>query len=157
MIIRQAQKNDLPTISQVKNPRTDKLRRELEKIARERINHVKTRESALLVAEDNGQIVGHVHLRLKDPQHSCSWIEDLYVKEAERHRGIGTALIEAGESFVRANGHSNIGISVNPTLNAHVKKLYEKLGYRKTGRPAYLDGVYDGTEDWVVDMEKPLK
>jgi hypothetical protein len=45
-------------------------------------------------------------------------------------------------------------LAVNPLLNVRARRLYERLGYRDTGHPAYVDGVSDGVEDWVIDMVK---
>jgi hypothetical protein len=36
------------------------------------------------------------------------------------------------------------------------RALYERLGYVATGENSYLDDVYDGDEDWVIDLEKRL-
>jgi hypothetical protein len=45
---------------------------------------------------------------------------------------------------------------VNPTENVRAKALYERLGYVPTGERSYVDDVYDGHEDWVIDLEKQL-
>ena len=47
-------------------------------------------------------------------------------------------------------------VSVNPTQNTRAKALYERLGYSETNHQAYVDGIYSGMEDWVVDMVKEL-
>ena len=46
---------------------------------------------------------------------------------------------------------------MNPLLNARAKTLYERLGYRDSGRSVYLDGIYDGDADWVIDLMKRLE
>lgn len=83
-------------------------------------------------------------------------LSDLYVAEAWRNRGIGTALINSVELLAQARGYSKIGLAVNPDLNPQAHALYLRLGYRHDGRARYLDGVYDGVEDWVIDLEKVL-
>ncbi|MDO8639037.1 MAG: GNAT family N-acetyltransferase [Candidatus Daviesbacteria bacterium] len=83
--------------------------------------------------------------------------EAIYVKEEFRGQGIGTELIKKSEKISRKNGFNKIGLGVNPTLNPKAKSLYERLGYKNTGNPPYLDAVYNGTEDWVIDMVKELE
>jgi GNAT superfamily N-acetyltransferase len=81
---------------------------------------------------------------------------DLYVAEAWRGQGIGTALIRFVERLAFARGWTRVGLAVNPELNPRALRLYTRLGYCHDGRPAYVDGIYDGVEDWVIDLEKPL-
>ncbi len=81
---------------------------------------------------------------------------DLYVREDARGRGIGTAIIAALEAIVRDRGHAKIGLAVNPTDNPRAQALYQRLGYVVINTTPYLDGVYDGYEDWCIDMEKAL-
>ena len=35
-------------------------------------------------------------------------------------------------------------------------ELYQKLGYTSLGNEPYLDGVYNGVEDWVIDLVKAI-
>lgn len=49
-----------------------------------------------------------------------------------------------------------MSLAVNPNLNPKAKMLYERLGYTQTKTALYLDGIYDGDEDWVIDMVKEL-
>ena len=81
---------------------------------------------------------------------------DLYTKKEERNKGYGTLLIKECEKHAQAKGFIKIGLCVNPTLNPRVKSFYEGLGYKHDGRKSYIDGVYNGTRDWVVDLEKDL-
>lgn len=81
---------------------------------------------------------------------------DLYTRENFRGKGYMSMLIHECENRARKLGFKKIGLAVNPTLNVKAKELYEKLGYKNTGEPTYLDGIYNGTEDWVIDLEKEL-
>jgi GNAT superfamily N-acetyltransferase len=110
------------------------------------------------IATVDGEAVAWVVPRWHGKRSNPEWpvMEDLYVKESWRGHGIGTALIHFVEEEARRRGHSKIRIAVNPTRNARARALYERLGYEHTGGPAYLDGVYDGDEDWVIDLEKRL-
>lgn len=92
----------------------------------------------------------------KDTHPEYPDIEDLYTKESERGKGLGSYLINECEKRVKKKGYTKIGLAVNPTENNQAKILYEKLGYRSTNEKPYVDGVYNGIEDWCIDMEKIL-
>ena len=77
-------------------------------------------------------------------------------RELTQGLGAGSMLIHSCEETAKQHGYTEIGLGVNPTKNSRAKKLYERLGYRDVGTPSYLDGVYDGVEDWVIDMKKEL-
>jgi len=83
-------------------------------------------------------------------------MEDLFVRPEHRNRGHGARLISEVERMAKARGHDKLGVAVNPDDNASARRLYERLGYRHDGGTKYLDGVYDGYEDWVIDLEKQL-
>lgn len=110
-----------------------------------------------LVLED-AQPIGFVLLKWNGkPTHpEYPDIEDLYVKDGLRGKGYGSILIKECESRAKKKGCSKIGIAVNPTENSAAKSLYVRLGFKQVGYEKYLDGVYNGVEDWVVDMEKSL-
>lgn len=151
MEIRVATKKDLEQLNHLKG-RSD-TDRYLKRIG-------KTNEGSAdyLVLEENGEILGHVFLKYygtdKDPDYPN--VEDLYIRKDQRGKGLGTKLLEECERLSKEKGFNKIGISVNPTLNQKAVKLYQRLGYKDLGRGQYLDGVYDGTEDWVIDMVKEL-
>lgn len=83
-------------------------------------------------------------------------ISDVYVQEEYRGAGFGTALLLEAERRVAGRGHRHVGLSVNPAENGDARRLYERFGYRHDGGEPYLDGVYDGVEDWVIDLVKEL-
>jgi GNAT superfamily N-acetyltransferase len=81
---------------------------------------------------------------------------DLYVHCGWRNQGIGTAILSACEQKVRDVGYTRLGLAVNPDRNPRAYALYRRLGYRTVSFNKYLDGIYDGVEDWVIDLEKVL-
>jgi ribosomal protein S18 acetylase RimI-like enzyme len=83
-------------------------------------------------------------------------MQDLYVRPEYRNHGHGTRLIREIERMAKARGYDRVGLAVNSADNAAAKRLYERLGYQHDGKAKYLDGVYDGYEDWVIDLEKRL-
>jgi GNAT superfamily N-acetyltransferase len=84
-------------------------------------------------------------------------IFDLYVHRDWRGQGIGQQILHACEQIVRNAGHSKIGLAVNPDLNPRAYRFYQRLGYAPLSQDKYLDGVYNGVEDWVIDLEKNFK
>jgi ribosomal protein S18 acetylase RimI-like enzyme len=56
------------------------------------------------------------------------WLEDLYVADAERGRGVGRALVELAFDRARLRGATRIELDTNET-NATAIALYESLGF----------------------------
>ena len=151
MIIRRAIKDDIIHLNVIKDKQMDDL-------FLKRLQEMSENKSVYLVAEDNGEVIGHVFLKYYGVSHLPAYpcIEDLAVRIDKRKRGIGTALVNECERLARKKGFRKIGTQVNPTLNCPVKVMYEKLGYIDVGNKPYLDGVYNGVEDWIIDMSKDL-
>ena len=124
----------------------------------ERFSAMEKGEVVYLVADDSGKVVGHLLLKLHGIPTEPNFpnMNDIYVLEEMRNIGIGTELIKTAENITKEKGFSKISLAVNPTLNPEALSLYERLWYKQTSTETYLDGVYDGDEDWVVDMVKEL-
>jgi ribosomal protein S18 acetylase RimI-like enzyme len=101
------------------------------------------------------EVIGWVVLNWASGARDAS-VEDLWVADAHRRRGIGTALMHELERRARESHEATLWLAVNATENEPAARLYERLGFSYDGGPPYLDGVYDGHEDWVVDMHKTL-
>jgi len=115
-------------------------------------------EVIFLVLEDDGDSKCSVLLKWKGKETHPEYpdIEDLYTKESERGKGYGSKLIAECEKLTMEKGFNKIGLAVNPDENCSAHKLYKKLGFKDTGEKPYVDGVYNGVEDWCIDMEKKL-
>ena len=151
MIIRPVTISDIDRITKLK---------EIEDKSRytKRIEENQAGSAAYLLAEQGDEIVGQVFLKFYGTENDPNTpnMEDLLVKEKYRNKGIGTALIDKCEQLCRAKDYKAISLSVNPTLNPKAKSLYEKLGYITISKEPYLDAVYNGVEDWVIDLVKEL-
>lgn len=88
---------------------------------------------AVLVAESEGRIVGRLSIA-RDPHPASIHVADvgLMVARDQRRRGVGRALMEAAESWARANDVLKLELHVFPHNRAAIS-LYEKLGYREEG------------------------
>jgi GNAT superfamily N-acetyltransferase len=84
-----------------------------------------------LVAWENGVPVGHAHL---DWRHDPPEVQDVFVDEGHRRRGIAERLSAAAEERVRERGFAAVALDVD-VENAPARALYEKLGYRERGSP----------------------
>ena len=151
MIIRKVTIDDIDQLKQIK-PTLN-----LETI-NSRLDRQQNAEVEFLVLDISSELVCFVLLKWngKNTHPEYPDIEDLYTKENKRGQGYGSLLIKECEQRVKQKGFSKIGLAVNPQENCPVKKLYERLGYKPTGEKAYIDGVYNGVEDWCIDMEKDL-
>lgn len=88
-------------------------------------------ERAVLVAVRQGEVVGFVHLcaltdyyGARPHGHVC----DLVVDPDHEGRGIGRALLEAGEAWARGSGYAWLTISVFED-NVRAARIYENAGF----------------------------
>jgi len=151
MNIRPANEFDIPALLQM-------ISRHDESVYKGRLKEMQHSESVQLVAEEDGVIIGQAFLayygRATFPHYPD--IRDLHVVEDSRGKGIGSELIHVCEQLSIQKGFNRIGLAVNPQLNVKARLLYQRLGYQKTEGKPYLDGVFDGHEEWVIDMTKKL-
>ncbi len=84
-----------------------------------------------LVAWAGTEPVGHACL---DSREDPLQLQDVFVPEGQRRRGIATQLSEAAEELVRSRGHRRIALDVD-VENEAARALYERLGYHETGDP----------------------
>jgi RimJ/RimL family protein N-acetyltransferase len=114
-------------------------------------------DAALFVAEvDVGRLVGRLSL-MRDPHPSSVHVADLglMVASAYRRRGVGSALMQAAESWARRAGVSKLELHVFPH-NAPAIALYEKLGYEREGVRRQHYSLPDGRHADVILMAKHL-
>ena len=84
-----------------------------------------------LVAWEEGTPIGHLHL---DWQADPPEVQNVFVAESHRRRGIAVRLSEAAEERVRERGFDQIALDVDVDAPGP-RALYEQLGYRETGTP----------------------
>lgn len=151
MEIRPATEKDIPQIMRMKQWGDEEL-------YQKRLDESKEEKASYLILEEDGQVLGHVFLKYYGSPTEPHYpeMEDLFIKEELRSKGLGSVLIKECEKLAKERGFYEIGLGVNPTLNPRAKALYERFGYKDVGRKPYLSGVYNGTEDWTIDLVKEI-
>jgi GNAT superfamily N-acetyltransferase len=146
-----ATQTDIPFIKQIKPSITDLT-------IQDRLDRQSRGEVEFLLLVDNTTPVCFTLLiwNGKSTHPEYPDVVDLHVKSDERGKGYGTLMIQECERRVIEKGFSMLGMAVNKNPHCPAQKLYKKLGYVHDGKPAYIDGKYDGVEEWVIDMEKIL-
>lgn len=118
MKIRLATSADIPAITTLKGI-FDEAR------YTQRILETNESKAAYLLVEHNGQIIGQVFLKYYGTTSYPTYpnMEDLLVDQRYRSQGVGTMLISECERLSKERGYTQIGLSVNPTLNENAKSL----------------------------------
>ena len=113
-----------------------------------------------LVAWDREEPVGHAHV---DWRPSPPQLQNVFVAETHRRRGVASKLSIAAEELVRSRGHRTIALDVD-VENTAARSLYEKLGYRPAGTPPrrahgtiLLRGKPFSFDVMLLDLVKPLE
>jgi len=105
---------------------------------------LRNRESVIYLALDEGRPVGFTQLYpfFTSVGMKRAWVlNDLYVTEDYRNRGVGKALIAAAQDLARSTSAKWIMLQTY-TSNVNAQALYEKLGFEKdTSSYYYYLGV----------------
>jgi ribosomal protein S18 acetylase RimI-like enzyme len=85
-----------------------------------------------LVAWEDEEPVGHAHIAWEGTTLGAPEIQDVFVPEELRGRGIGTELSRAAERLAGERGYERVSISAGIS-NEGALRLYRRLGYRDAG------------------------
>ena len=92
-------------------------------------------QAGFFVAEVSGELVGHVHVIVRDTPpvpilkpRRLAHIDEIAVKAAYRGRGVGHLLMEQAEAWARTNGATAIELGVYE-FNQEAQAFYRDLGY----------------------------
>ena len=117
-------------------------------------------EAEFLIAWDGDEPVGHACL---DSREDPPQLQDVFVPEEHRRRGIATELSRAAEELVRSRGHRQLALDVD-VENEAARALYEGLGYREAGTPPrhqagtiMLRGEPYSFDVYLLDLVKDLE
>ncbi len=97
---------------------------------------IESHDSAVLVAEDAGELIGicTAYLDLHSVRYGYrAWVEDLAVDPERRSEGIGKALLDAAKDWARERGATHLELdSGDARHDAH--RFYEREGPAWTSR-----------------------
>ncbi len=92
-------------------------------------------DSALLVAEDEAEVIGLSLLLPRSPPpfagavpRKVVVIDNLVVRADSRDRGIGEKLVAASMDWARGQGATHVELGVH-AVNRHARRFYERLGF----------------------------
>ena len=100
------------------------------------VSQLRDRESIVLVAERDGDIVGYVFaaiepLSWKDLRDECGFIHDLLVTDAARRSGVGESLLNAAIDWLREQEMPRVVLGT-AAQNDTARRLFERRGFRPT-------------------------
>jgi ribosomal protein S18 acetylase RimI-like enzyme len=95
----------------------------------------------LLTATLEGVAVGYLQMR-ENPSTSTAWVHNMAIVEELRRKGIGTALIMAGQKWAVQHGLRRMVIEMQ-SKNYPAIQLASKLGYEFSG---YNDHYYENRD-----------
>lgn len=105
-----------------------------------------------VAVDERGRFVGMVAaLPDRDDPASVDLIA-MFVTPAARGRGVAAALVGAQLGWARAEGFRRVGLMVN-VENVTARRLYERLGFRDTGRRAPLRAGPELLAAMVCDLD----
>jgi len=161
MIIRDATADDAAAIAAIYNQGIEDRLATLEtqlRSAEERASWMaaKSPRHPVLVADDDGQVVGWGSLNQFNPRPAYDHVVDfsIYVARDQRGRGIGDALLTAIETRARELGFHKIVLAAFPH-NPGGMRLYERHNFRTVGIYREQGRLDDRWVD-VIIMEKLL-
>lgn len=97
-----------------------------------RLDQWRREGSTFLIAWDGTRPLGHAHLAWEGTKLGAPEVQDVYVAEDARRRGVATELSLAAEREAVARGHGRLSLSVG-TGNFAAQALYERLGFADAG------------------------
>ena len=111
---------------------------------------------SVIVAEDDGHIIGWGSLNQFNPRDAYRHVVDfsIYVERAYRGRGAGKIMLARLIELAREHGYHKMVLSAFPS-NSGGMALYERMGFRTVG--IYKEqGILDGRWVDTIVMEKLL-
>ncbi len=97
---------------------------------------------AVLVAEQGGRLVGMAEVSIRAYAEGCAtdqvgYLEGWYVEPAVRKRGVGRALLRAGEGWARSQGCTEFASDAELDNEASARAHFA-CGFEETGRIRYF-------------------
>jgi ribosomal protein S18 acetylase RimI-like enzyme len=144
--LRVARRDDLGDLVQLENDAFDSDRLS----PRQWAHHLRSASAEVRVALDAERLIGALVLFFRRGS-SLARLYSLAIAAEARGRGIGNALLDAGERIARLRGCTRLRLEVRRD-NRSAQRLYARRGYRVIGTIA---GYYEDGED-ALRFEKSL-
>lgn len=104
----------------------------------------------LYVIELNEKTVGFLHIGYRGG--NVAWIEDIFVDETMRRKGIATEAIKLAEELIKSKpGYDAVCLEVVPR-NLDAMRLYHKLGYDSLNLITVRKELYDNNSDKKIAL-----
>ncbi len=108
----------------------------VEGAARYYISRADTDESAVFVAESDGEVIGFAYVEYERIDYAnllenAVWVHDIYVDPPARNTGAGKVLMQAAIDFARQSGAGKVVLSV-AAKNHAAQEFFGHLGFRET-------------------------
>jgi|SRR5919205_984916 ribosomal protein S18 acetylase RimI-like enzyme len=93
-------------------------------------------DAAVLVADDNGDVVGYAYAAVEGYDYMAlrgpaGVLHDIIVAPAHRGRGVGRLLLDAAMEFFRSRGVPRLVLST-AKRNEAAQRLFARMGFRQT-------------------------
>jgi ribosomal protein S18 acetylase RimI-like enzyme len=166
--IRPATSNDVPVLSALakrtwseafgSSVSADQEAAELEETRSEAYYSRALRERTILVAEENGALVGYVEfgdvdIPEVDVRPGDQELHRIYVAAEVQGRGLGRRLMNAALEHPRLADARRIYLQVWET-NERAMRLYESLGFETVGTTRFRIGSGEVVEDLVMRLDR---
>ncbi len=163
MIIRNAVINDLEELLyiynyEVKNgTATLDITEQTYEQRKEWFNAHGTNRNPLIVAEEDGKVIGYATLSPYRNKEAYSTTVELsvYVHPDHRHKGVANALVEKIITLAKEEPTIKLIISVITTGNTASINLHKKFGFTFCSgipRVAYKNGIAVGIDNYILDV-----
>lgn len=101
-----------------------------------------SRTDVLLVAEDDGKIIGFSLYATHIPTGKVTW-ENLYVDPSARGKDVGKSLIQEAHRLLKEKGYSYVVLQNNSNDQERFSKYLEPFGFRPGERVLWMDQFLD--------------
>lgn len=92
------------------------------------------RRAYLVMTDGAGIVLGGADLAEFTGLDACAELQKIYLVDAAKGKGLGTALAKAVEARARELGYRRLYLETHTVLDAAIR-LYERLGYRRIDQP----------------------
>ncbi len=109
-------------------------------------------EFPIYAVEDKGALVGYIVCRIDEP---CLWVEQIYVREDCRRKGIATMLFKKAEEIATSMGEDTVYNFVHPN-NENMIQFLRSKGYTVLNMIEIRKPYKDEALSSIIHVEKEV-